>query len=76
MANLALSVDETTVRDARKAAESMGISLNEAVRRFLADLAGGVSAEQDIADLYELSRNSGGRMAGWRFDRDEIHERS
>jgi predicted HicB family RNase H-like nuclease len=33
--NLTLSVDPETVARARKAAESMGISLNQAVRQFL-----------------------------------------
>ena len=73
--NLTLSVDERIVRKARKAAESMGISLNQAVRRFLEELAGEDSADRDIAELVELSRLSGGRSRGWRFDREEIHER-
>jgi len=73
--NLTLSVDEKTVREARKAAESMGMSLNQAVRAFLAELAGGISAEGDLEELEALSRSSGGRARGWRFNRAEIHER-
>ncbi|PYQ12225.1 MAG: MerR family transcriptional regulator [Acidobacteria bacterium] len=53
----------------------MGISLNQAVRRFLEDLAGHDSADADIAEMNDLSARSGGRSGGWRFDRDEIHER-
>ena len=74
--NLTLSVDEKTVREARKAADSMGLSLNEAVRGFLAELAGDTSAEQDMEELVALSMNSGGNPRGWLFNRDEIHERS
>ncbi len=74
--NLTLSVEEKVVRRARKAAESMGISLNEAVRRFLVDLGGGDSAEEDIEEIRELSRRSGGHSRGKRFDRGELHERS
>lgn len=74
--NLTLSVDENTVREARKAAESLGMSLNEAVRGFLAELAGGISAERDVEELEELSGRSGGHSRGWRFDRDEIHDRT
>lgn len=74
--NLTLSVDEKTVQAARKAAESMGMSLNEAVRIFLAELAGGTSAEEDIRELETLSFASGGHSRGWRFNRDEIHERA
>lgn len=73
--NLTLSVDERTVKRARNVAESMGISLNQAVRRFLEELAGDDSAEADIAELNELSALSKGRSRGWRFDREAIHER-
>ncbi len=73
--NLTLSVDERIVRKARKAAASTGVSLNEAVRRFLEELAGNDSAGRDVAELEELSVRSGGRSRGWRFDREEIHER-
>ena len=74
--NLTLSVDEKIVRKARKAAESLGMSLNEAVRRFLVELAGGDSADQDIAEMRELSMRSGGDSRGKRLDREELHERS
>lgn len=73
--NLTLSVDEKIVRKARKAAESLGISLNEAVRRFLVELAGGDSADQDIAEIRELSARSGGDSRGRRLDREELHDR-
>jgi len=51
------------------------MSLNQAVRRFLEELAGGDSADRDIAELTELSERSEGRSRGWRFNREEIHER-
>lgn len=73
--NLTLSIDEKTVRKARKAAASMGMSLNQAVRRFLEGLAGNDSAEDDIAELASLSARSGGHSRGWRLGREEIHER-
>ena len=73
--NLTLSADERLIKRARKAAESMGMSLNQAVRRFLEELAGEQSADAELAELSDLSARSGGRSRGWRFDRDEIHER-
>jgi antitoxin component of RelBE/YafQ-DinJ toxin-antitoxin module len=73
--NLTLSIDERILRRARRAAASMGMSLNEAVRRFLEDLAGDDSVDKDIAEMNDLSARSGGRSGDWRFDRDEIHER-
>jgi hypothetical protein len=73
--NLTLSIDERILRRARRVAASMGMSLNQAVRRFLEDLAGDDSVESDIAEMNNLSAGSGGRSRGWRLDREEIHER-
>jgi hypothetical protein len=74
--NLTLAVDRKVVERARKVAESMGLSLNQAVRNFLEELAGGNSADADVSEVTELSSGSGGRSRGWAFDRDDLHERS
>lgn len=73
---LTLSVDEETLAKARKAAVSQGISLDQAIRRFLEEFGGDDSPEDDITELLELSEQSGGHSRGWRFNREEIHERS
>jgi hypothetical protein len=73
--NLTLSLDERLVKRARKKAEAMGKSLNQVVREYLERLAGSDDAERDVAELRRLSRESRGRVRGWRFDRDELHER-
>jgi len=73
--NLTLSVDEKIVRKARKAAASMGMSLNEAVRRFLLELGGGDSVDQDIVEMRDLSLRSGGDSRGQPIDREGLHER-
>ena len=73
--NITLSVDDRVVQRARKTAEGLGMSLNQAVRSFLEQLAGDDQLEKDIAELAELSASSGGDARGWRFDRNEIHER-
>jgi hypothetical protein len=54
----------------------MGISLNQAVRRFLEELAGGDSPDTDIAELTALSQRSEGHSRAWRFNREAIHERT
>ena len=74
--NLTLSIDRAVLDRARRAARSMGKSLNQLVREYLSDLAGQASAEDDVEELVRLSRASGGRSRGWKFDRDETHERS
>lgn len=73
--NLTLSVDEQVVEEARKLAASMGKSLNQMVREYLEHLTSRDDAERDIDELRRLSLEGGGRSRGWRFDRDEIHER-
>jgi hypothetical protein len=72
--NITLSIDEQTVARARKKAEALGKSLNQLVRDYLQTLAGGGDAERSIAEFERLT--GGGHSRGWRFDRNEIHERS
>jgi Family of unknown function (DUF6364) len=73
--NLTLSLDDRVVKRARRKAQAMGKSLNQVVREYLERLAGSDDAERDVAELRRLSRESRGRVRGWRFDRDELHER-
>ena len=72
--NLTLSVDEQLVARARKKAESMGKSLNQLLRDYLQTLVGGDDPERSIEEFKRLSGTGDSR--GWRFDRNEIHERS
>jgi len=74
--NITLSADEAVIKQARKRAEAMGKSLNQLVREYLQQLAGGSDVEDDIKALRRLSKEGRGRSGGWRFDREEIHERS
>ena len=72
--NVTLSIDEQIVARARKRAEAMGKSLNQAIRDYLETLAGGDDPERSIEEFKRLSGQ--GHSHGWRFNRDEIHERS
>jgi len=72
--NLTLSVDEQVVARARKNADALGKSLNQLIRDYLENLAGLDDAERSIRELRRLSGR--GNSQGWRFNRDEIHERS
>jgi hypothetical protein len=74
--NLTLSIDKRVLERARKAARSLGKSLNQVVREFLEELAGSSSAEDDVEELLRLSKESKGHSRGWVFNREEIHERS
>ena len=72
--NVTLSIDEKLVTRARKKAEALGKSLNQLIRDYLESLAGGDDPERSIEEFRRLSGR--GHSRGWRFDRDEIHERS
>jgi hypothetical protein len=72
--NVTLSLDEQLVDRARKKAEALGKSLNQLIRDYLQAMAGGDDPEKSIEEFRRLSGQ--GHSRGWRFDRDEIHERS
>lgn len=74
LVNLTLSIDEQTISRARKKAAALGKSLNQLIRDYLQSLASGDDAERSIEEFRRLSGQ--GNSRGWRFDRDEIHERS
>ena len=72
--NVTLSIDEQTVARARKKAEALGKSLNQLIRDYLQTLAGGDDPQKSVDEFNRLSGQGSSR--GWRFNRDEIHERS
>ena len=72
--NVTLSIDEQVVARARKKAEALGKSLNQLVRDYLQKLAGSDDPERSLREFERLSGT--GNSRGWRFNRDEIHERS
>lgn len=72
--NLTLSLDEQLVARARERADALGKSLNQMIRDYLQKMAGGEDPEESIREFRRLSGR--GHSRGWRFNRDEIHERS
>ncbi len=73
--NVTLSIGDKVIKRARRAAESMVMTLNQAVRQFLDQLAGSRPADTDRREMEELSELLEGRSRGWRMNREEIHER-
>ncbi len=71
--NITLSIDENVVARARKRAEALGKSLNQLIRDYLQTLADD-DPERSIEEFKRLSGR--GNSRGWRFNRDEIHDRS
>jgi hypothetical protein len=74
--NLTLSIDERLLKEARRAARSMGKSLNQLVRDYFEQLTARNDPQKDIEELHKLSMDGKGRSQGWRFNRSELHGRS
>jgi len=60
--NITLSIDERVAEQARKAAQAMGKSLNQAVRDYLERLAGGAQIESEIEAYLESTSRTPGRI--------------
>ena len=73
--NITLSVDDEVIQSARRRAEALGTSVNQLVREYLEQLAGKPDARADAAEFERLSRLVPGNSRGWKFNREEIHER-
>ena len=71
--NITLSIDEQVAERAREKLRAVGKSINQEIRDHLRHVAGDDELERD---LEYLDRFSGlGDSKGWKFNRDEIHER-
>jgi len=73
--NVTLSIDDEVLREARRRAEAMGTSVNQLVRDYLEAFAGKRDPGADAEELRRLSGLASGDRRGWKFNRDEIHER-
>ncbi len=73
--NITLSVDEQVAQRARDAAQKMGKSLNQVVRDYLEQLAGGSRREQHWDQFEARCMTSQAKLEGWRFNRDKANER-
>jgi hypothetical protein len=74
--NITLSVDERVAEAAREAARKMGKSLNQVVREHLERLAGQERLQQECDEFVQRCLSGGGgRLNGWKFDREEANAR-
>lgn len=74
--NVTLSIDDDVIREARRRAEVMGTSVNQLVRDYLERFAGKRDPRADAEELRRLSLLAHGDRRGWKFNRDEVHERN
>lgn len=72
--NITLSVNEKTVVEARKVAASMGKSLNQIIREDLERLTQQQNRNNALDEFKSLMGQ--GNSKRWKFNRDELHERT
>jgi len=73
--NITLSVDEEVIQRARQRAQALGTSVNQLVREYLELFAGNVDPAADAAEFERLSHLARGNSRGWKFRREDLHER-
>jgi len=73
--NVTLSIEDEVIRKARRRAEAMGTSVNQLIREYLEQLAGKADPNANAAEFEKLSRLAKGNSRGWKFNREELHER-
>jgi antitoxin component of RelBE/YafQ-DinJ toxin-antitoxin module len=73
--NVTLAIDDQLILEARRRAESMGTSVNQLVRQYLEQLVGKSDSNTDATEFERLSAAAQGDSSGWKFNREELHER-
>lgn len=73
--DITLSVDDEVVREAQRRADVLGTSIDQLLREYLEQFAGKHDRRADAEELRRLSLLANGDSRGWKFNRDEIHER-
>jgi hypothetical protein len=74
--NVTLSLDDKLLKRARQLAARRGISLNQMIRDYLSGVTGEMSPDEAVAQLDALWAQGSGDSRGWRFDREELHDRA
>lgn len=72
--NLTLSINEQVLNKAREAAKAQGKSVNQLVREYLQQFSGQDDLQQSLAEFRATSCK--GNSKGWKFNRDELYERT
>jgi hypothetical protein len=78
MTNLTLAIDETILRNARKAALDRNTTVTALVREFLWGLSSGQDREAEayIAELSRAFERNTVKIGRRKWTREELHERS
>lgn len=74
--NVTFSIDEDTLARAKELASQRGVSLDQLIQDYLAELTSRMSAEEMIEKLEDLWSRAGGDSGGRAWTREELHERT
>ena len=67
-----VEVDDEVYTRVRRRAEALGMSVEELVREYVVRLA---DADSNAEEFERLSKLANGDSRGWKFNREELHER-
>jgi hypothetical protein len=73
--NITLSIHRSVISEARRRAKTLGTSVNQLVREYLEQFAGKTDPRHDVEEFLRLARESHGNSHGWKFNREELHDR-
>lgn len=73
--NITLSVDAEVVSRARLRAETLGTSVNQLIREYLEEFAGGMDAQEVADEFVRLSALTNGNSNGWKYNREDAYDR-
>jgi hypothetical protein len=73
--SIIFTIDDQVAQHASEAARRMGKSLDQVVLDYVAQLASNAQRDQDWAQFEQSCLTSGGKLNGWKFNRDEANQR-
>lgn len=74
--NITLSADQDLIKKSRQYAQQKGLSLNALIRNFLKNISGENDKSASAQEFAQLAESGAGcSEPGYRFNRDEIHDR-
>ena len=74
--NVTLSIPDSLLDEARKVAAARGVSLNQMIREELERLTARAEREALLGELRRLWAEGGGDSGGWKWNREELHDRA
>lgn len=73
--NITFAIDDDVIHRARRRASALGTTVDQLVRDYLAQLPGTTDPNEDAAEFQKRSRLAQGDFRGWKFNREQLHER-